>query len=113
MFLLKIIFQKTLDEMYLSVAFPDMQTVLEMWNISENFLVKRSLLKDLEDIRINHKVYLEDCTFQKIFPDVSKKSKYSDKIMITEYYPKLLDPQILIPKDHDKRTLYYFLLIKR
>jgi hypothetical protein len=89
--------------MYLSIAFPDMQTVLEMWNISENFLVKRSLLKDIEDIRINHKVYIDNSTFSHIFPDLSKKSKYSDKIMLSDYYPKLLEPDQLISKDHDKR----------
>ena len=96
--------------MYLSIAFPDMQTVLEMWNISENFLVKRNLLKDLEDIRINQKIYLETSTFDKIFPYL-KKSKYSDKVFVSEYYPRLLDPEYLIPKENDKRTIHFLLIL--
>jgi hypothetical protein len=80
-----------------------MKTVLEMWNISEHFLVKRSLLKDMEDIMVNFKFYFPDDLLFKFFPNLSKKSMYSDSVYVSDCPPRTLESGELIPKDFDKR----------
>lgn len=80
-----------------------MQTVVEMWNISEHFLVKRSLLKDMQAVEVNFKFYLPDDLLSCFFPDLRKSSKYSKIVKVASQPPRRLESHQLVPKNFDQR----------
>lgn len=80
-------------------AFPDTNTSREVWNISENRLIKMKLSKQLIEIAVHQKFHLDPRCFEKLFPSATHKSKYSRLVRVAQAGPERLSPLELLPKN--------------
>lgn len=79
-------------------AFPDPVTCRELWNMSENRLIKLKIKMGLIEIPVNQKFHLDPAIFDRIFPETNRGSEFSDYVRISETPPRELTPAELIPK---------------
>ena len=80
-------------------AYPDKRLTRELWNTSENKLIKIKIKMGLIEIPVHKKFHISPDYFEKIFPETNKRSAYSHFIRLSETPPRELLPDELITKN--------------
>lgn len=98
--------QNALHEIQVYNVFPDKLTSRELWNTTEDRLIKMKIKMQLIEVPINKKFHISPDCFEKIFPLTNKKSKYSKYVRLSEKQPQELMPYELITKNIFKGINY-------